>query len=188
MELNQRPNLCPLSQARTERRENAALTPLIIDRRGPVTAGGERLPSLLGLPLGRHTLLEHLGLALAEVTREKLVVLPSFQVDSAYKKLMADARATVILPEDLESWVRAKEPADTILIMDAGQLPASDFDFLATVDRMGRYRGVTHVVAVGSNTEDTHEQLESTARAEYGASSVTSAWSTCRRWPTPPCS
>lgn len=137
-----------------------ALTPLIIDRQGPVTAGGEQLQSLLGLPLGRHTLLAHLGLALAEVTRERLVVLPTFPVDEAYHKQMKEGRAEVLLPEDLEAWIRSKEPADMVLIMDAAQLPAEDFDFPATVDRMGRYRGVTHVVAVGSNTEDTHEQLE----------------------------
>ena len=139
------------------------IVPIIIDdlihSKGNAASGS----SLLTLPLGGGAVLDHLSTLIRGVTSEPITVVPSFEADQQYVDRMSAWSATgvnVAAMSDVSSRAQELEISDVMLIIDPRYWPAHGFDFKNVRSWLQRYRGATHVIAVGADAEGTREQVE----------------------------
>jgi lipopolysaccharide/colanic/teichoic acid biosynthesis glycosyltransferase len=139
------------------------LFPVLLDSR-PGYLGRSEPGSLLLMPLGRTTLLDHIHTELQEARREKLTVVPAFEPTPAYEKAVRDAcpgvRAIVYAAE-LAGHLSTYEPSDWLLMVDPRCFPAAGLGLEPLLDGLTvSPRWVRHLLALESNAAGTRECVE----------------------------
>jgi len=120
--------------------------------------------SLLLMPLGRETMLDHLGRRLAALTSYAPLILTTFAPGETYRNALRYSSVTVdaVLPSQrFEERLWSYEPSDWLLIVDPRRFPARGFDpalLLAKADL--HFQGVTHLVTLDSSAEGTREYVQ----------------------------
>jgi lipopolysaccharide/colanic/teichoic acid biosynthesis glycosyltransferase len=139
-----------------------AIFPIIIDSR-PDYAGPDSQVSLVQLPYGWGSILEHLASQLWNATHHKPVVLCDFEADGpAYQTTLkalgqVDCRA---LPDFLAT-VSTYEPSDWLLLVNPRCFPLDGFDpFALLTDLDATPRIARHQIALETGSGGTNERVE----------------------------
>jgi len=142
---------------------------LIVDRIIPYPHSGREVNSLLTLPMNTSTILEYLisqincaGRSNSPLVRDVLIK-PAFSygpdyVDHVNKniKIVVDIVSSETLAETMDKY----ETSDNILIVDPIHWPISGYRFSEIRGLPSDYHGVTHIISVGTNLDDTRELVE----------------------------
>jgi lipopolysaccharide/colanic/teichoic acid biosynthesis glycosyltransferase len=137
--------------------------PVVLDSRPPYL--GRSAPgSLLLMPLGRGTLLEHIHDGLRDVRRQKLTVVPAFEPTPAYEEAIRAACAgvdAVVYAAELAGHLSNYEPSDWLLMVDPRCFPAAGLSFEPLFEELATGpRWVRHLVALEANAAGTRECVE----------------------------
>jgi lipopolysaccharide/colanic/teichoic acid biosynthesis glycosyltransferase/alkylhydroperoxidase/carboxymuconolactone decarboxylase family protein YurZ len=126
------------------------MVPLIIDR--TITTAGGGSASLLAVPLGARSLLEHIVSWLAAESSRAPLVLPARPVQEESTGVLASCcrqagaqMITAALPAALAEF----EAEERLLLVDAGRVLPLDVGVARLCARLCGWRGVAHFVAVG---------------------------------------
>jgi lipopolysaccharide/colanic/teichoic acid biosynthesis glycosyltransferase len=139
---------------------------LILDHRPAYLRSARAEVSLLMLPLGTGSLLDHVTEQLAAVSglrSGKLVIVPTFRPDRDYKRRVrtrVSSGVNVMGPGGLARALGACEPADYVLLVDPLRWPVTGSDLAAAVERHRDYQSANHMIAVGADPEGTRERVE----------------------------
>ena len=101
------------------------LFPVLLDSR-PGYLGRSAPGSLLLMPLGRSTLLDHINTELRDARREKLTVVPAFEPTPAYEQAVREACPSVqavVYAAELAGHLSTYEPSDWLLMVDPRCFP-----------------------------------------------------------------
>jgi lipopolysaccharide/colanic/teichoic acid biosynthesis glycosyltransferase len=137
--------------------------PLFVDSRPEYLSQAGPSASLLLMPLGTQTLLEHLQSRLADVCDRPPVVYATFATGPEYTAALQRVcpGATVVCASDLTTHLARCESADWLFILDARRYPA---DGLEPATLLGEAsmdpRWVRHLVDLESTVHGTTERLE----------------------------
>ena len=138
------------------------IIPVILDCRLPFARNGTDIHSVLMIPLGIGTVLDHLARRVGRYGDGNIIVIPDRAFDGQY-----DNRLQEILPGDVEilpagsfeHFLSSSETSDYLLIIDA-RYWVMGADHLSELTRRGRtYKGATHAVAIGSDPEQVRERV-----------------------------
>jgi lipopolysaccharide/colanic/teichoic acid biosynthesis glycosyltransferase len=139
-----------------------SVIPLIIDCEIPYLRRSATR-SLLAMPLGQTSLLEHLAPALARVSDGDVVVMPAFAPPPGYEESLSARTSTklrVIARERLAAFLGDLETADCLLVVEPRYWPLGDHDFSSIVAHVENYRGATHILAMQAGVDDVQERVE----------------------------
>ena len=136
--------------------------PFVLDTR-PGYLGRSAPGSLLLMPLGRTTLLDHINQRLGGVG-QKLTVVPGFEPTPAYEQAVRGACGrveSVVYGQELAGHLSTYEPSDWLLMIDPRCLPASGQFLEMIVDGLASSPPwVRHLLALESNAAVTRECVE----------------------------
>jgi lipopolysaccharide/colanic/teichoic acid biosynthesis glycosyltransferase len=138
------------------------LYPILLDSRPSYLENSGS--SLLFVPLGTGTLLDHLVRRVSAVSPNAPVLRPTFEPAPDYGKLVAGSspRARVITTaRGLDDFVGRLEPSDWLLIVDPRCFPVDGFDvesLLGTTSTDPRW--VRHLVALDASVTGTREHVD----------------------------
>lgn len=139
---------------------------LILDHRPDYLGHTPKSGSLLRLPLGAATyldfLIEHIASVLGRGAPE-VYVLPSFESgrNGADRRLVSRrAEVGLIAASDLDAVVGNCEQTDSWLIIDAGRWPVHEVDLAWLLRDREDYRGATHLIAVGADSDPVRECVD----------------------------
>jgi len=139
------------------------LFPVVLDSR-PGYLGRSAPGSLLLMPLGRSTLLDHIHTELQQVRRERLTVVPAFEPTPAYEKAVHDACGSVdavVYAAELGGHLSTYEPSDWLLMIDPRCFPVSGLALEQLLDGLtATPRWVRHLLALENNAAGTRECVE----------------------------
>ncbi len=136
---------------------------LLIDQKAPYLRSAPGSISLLTLPLGTRSFLDHIAARTAVVAGRELLVMPRFEYDGAYEQEITSCttrRPRIVPPDTLPDVLGTYEFSDYMMVMDPGRWPVDGIDIAAIVRGLGSYRGVTHAVTIGAAREGTRECVE----------------------------
>ena len=136
---------------------------LLIDHRTPYLHAGGGSASLLTLPLGTRSFLDHVAARTGVAAGRRLLVMPTFECNGDYQTHIQDCTtrvARVVAPSALPSVLGECEAGDSLLVIDPARWPIDGIDVAATIRGLGSYRGVTHAVTIGADGEQTRECVE----------------------------
>ncbi|UCG33180.1 MAG: sugar transferase [Phycisphaerales bacterium] len=139
------------------------MIPLLIDRRTAYVRSASGAASLLTLPLGPRSFLDHLAARLGCTGPQGLLIMPGFRRDEQYEQEIRSAasiRTRVIPPDTLWSVLGEYEPSDQLLVVDPARWPINGFDLGDITRRHNGYGGFVHAVAVGADSERVRERVE----------------------------
>jgi lipopolysaccharide/colanic/teichoic acid biosynthesis glycosyltransferase len=137
--------------------------PLFVDSRPEYLSDAEASASLLLMPLGTETLLEHLQTRLAGVCDRPPVVYATFTPGPEYTAALQRVcpGATVVCASDLTTHLGRCESADWLFILDARRYPAEGLEpEMLLGDAAMDPRWVRHLVDLESTVQGTTERLE----------------------------
>jgi lipopolysaccharide/colanic/teichoic acid biosynthesis glycosyltransferase len=137
--------------------------PILIDSQPAYLSGGGQATSLLFIPLGAVTLLDHVRSLLEPVTRNALtIVSPSYPGRDHVQRLTAlcPSADVVASGDELADRIGSCEPSDVLLVLDPRCLPISDLE----LPRLTREHAVDprvahHLVAFETGTAGTKERV-----------------------------
>ncbi len=136
---------------------------LIIDRRPAFLAGADPDLSLLTLPLGTASVLDQWAARILGGVDGALRVLPTFEASPAYAERLRGNTAfgaCAVGAEELSLELRRAEPAECLVIVDPACWPLEGFDLESVLSPHPHFRGATHAVAIGADTERTQERVD----------------------------
>lgn len=142
-----------------------ALVPLAIDSKVPFVSDEDGGSSLLMLPLGTGTVLEHLVGELAGdmVSVGQVLVMPTFTPTPAYQEALRRSTSIplqIVSPELLAVRLSGYEANAHLLVVEPARWPGSGYDPTMIARRLREYRGATHAVCVDANAETTRELVQ----------------------------
>ena len=140
-----------------------ALIPVILDSDVPYVLHRTRPVSLLSLPLGEGTVLDHLLHMLAgqDISLDQTMVMPHFTATEAYCRDFDDRERAVrvVAPEAMADTLGAAcEITDTLLVVNPRLWPMAGYDSSIIARQFREYQGVTNVVHL--DAEATRELIE----------------------------
>jgi lipopolysaccharide/colanic/teichoic acid biosynthesis glycosyltransferase len=137
--------------------------PVLLDSR-PAYLGRIPATSVLLMPLGARTLLEHLCARLAQASLNPVTILPSFATDAAYEAALRSACpkvGAVLDARGLAQQVHAHEPSDWLLIADPCNYPADGWELAGLVAELTENpRTVRHLVTSDTSSAGTKEYVQ----------------------------
>jgi len=139
-----------------------SLAVLIIDSRVPYPRAVERGSSLLAQPLGAGTLLDELLRKLGNARPSHVWVLsPPGIVESNgdVSGTLPSCAISIGTPRGLLAHLRQLESSDVLLVIEPRFWPLDGYDAAELIEEVAAYRGVTHVVGVGSAEDDARERV-----------------------------
>lgn len=135
-----------------------ALIPVFIDRCFPGSEG--KAQSLLALPVGCGSLLDHLAECLPSNCAAGMVVVRPFEPDSAGAAEVASGTSVAVLtPEAFEEWLRRQETSDHVLVIDPARWPLEEIDLEGILRSHGPYHGATHLIALDAEADRARERI-----------------------------
>lgn len=142
-----------------------ALIPLVIDSQVSYVAGQRDSLSLLTLPLGPTTVLDHLVSQIAgeELEIGYILVMPVFPVTPTYQATLhasTIAPVQIVSPESLHLKLGEYEATDHLLVIEPRLWPVNGHDPAMIRSRLREYRGATYAICVGSDVGGTHEWVQ----------------------------
>ncbi|MEP0843313.1 MAG: sugar transferase [Phycisphaerae bacterium] len=139
------------------------LIPLILDSDVSYGRGSGGSVSLLSLPLGTGTVLEHLIHRVEKLGHTEVLLLSShFRDDGDLPRGVQGGPVCVrvVRHESLSQELDRYETSDYLLVIDPRLWPVGEHDFSDCQVLVESYRGATHVIAVGANGEGARERVE----------------------------
>ena len=137
--------------------------PVLLDSR-PAYLGRIPATSVLLMPLGARTLLDHLCARFSQATLNPVTILPRFEVDAAYEAALRSACptvGTVVGARGLAQQVHAYEPSDWLLIADPCNYPSDGWELAGLVaDLTENPRIVRHLVTSDTSSAGTKEYVQ----------------------------
>ena len=138
--------------------------PVVLDSRPAYLAGGSAPGSLLLMPLGVSTVLDHIHRGLQDLQQRKVTVVPTFEPTPAYEQAVRAACAdadVVVYAADLSGHLSTYEPSDWLLMIDPRCFPAAGLSLAPLFDGLAASpRWVRHLVALEQNAAGTRECVE----------------------------
>lgn len=137
--------------------------PVLLDTR-PGYLGRSAPGSLLLMPVGLSTLLDHIYQGLGDIRRQKVTVVPAFEPTPVYEQAVRGACKSVdsiVYAQELAGHLSTYEPSDWLLMVDPRCFPTAGltldplFEGLATSPPW-----VRHLLALESNAAGTRECVE----------------------------
>lgn len=117
--------------------------------------------SLLALPLGTGTILDHLAERLDKVGHGEILVLSDYlQPEDPLFKRQGTLSMRRVTFETLAPSLERYEASDHLLVVDPRLWPTGGQDFEVCRRWTEMYRGATHLIAAGSNGEGAYERVE----------------------------
>jgi len=138
------------------------MIPFIIDSEAGCAPRKSVADSVLMLPLGVGTVLDHLIDRLEGLHRGEIQVWPAFSVDADYEDCLQSNRAVavnIIHKEKLDSIFEQYETSDYLLIFEAGNWLMNGLDAVGLRRSQHNYRGATHAIAFGVDSERACERI-----------------------------
>ena len=139
------------------------LIPVIID----CEYGGGSHPSgadsVLMLPLGEGSVLDHLLVRLAGLHRGEVWIVPGGRAHRDYEKRIGSngaVKVRVLEWEALQSEFERLDTTDFVLVMEARNWLADGLEVGDVAQSSRSYRGATHGIAIGSNIDRATELIE----------------------------
>lgn len=145
------------------------LIPLIIDSPASYCRGSSKPVSLLSLPLGPGTILDHLVGRLEKISHGEILVLTGQYVRECDLPLTSKQHTLPVRPvafDGLSLELDRYENSDHLLVVDPRRWPVGDHDFSDCQILAETYRGATHVIAIGSSGESARERVECDGRGQ----------------------
>ncbi len=146
-----------------------SLVPVVIDYEVSYPCFAGEGVSLLTLPLGAGSIMDHLLSGVDGIGREGVLVIPSYGAGGDYEDRLragASSAVRVLPPDEFALFLRDCETSDYLLVVEPRRWPVAGLELPGTVARLREYRGATHVVGVGADTEGTRELVECDAEGE----------------------
>jgi lipopolysaccharide/colanic/teichoic acid biosynthesis glycosyltransferase len=138
--------------------------PIFLDTRPRYLEGSQSPASLLLLPVGAGTLLEHLHSRVAEVTDAPPVIFAGFEASTSYQAEIRRADSAILSvfgPAGLAAHLDTYEPSDCLLVVDPACFPAAGLDVrLLLKDGGSDPRWARHLVALDFSPDGTRECVE----------------------------
>jgi lipopolysaccharide/colanic/teichoic acid biosynthesis glycosyltransferase len=138
--------------------------PVFLDSRPRYLDGCEGPASLLLMPLGAGTVLEHLRSSLSDLIDAPPVVFTDVEPEISYRTELSriDPEVRAILgPAGVAAHLATYEPSDALLVVDPSCLPASGVEVHALLpDGRSDPRWAHHLVALDFSTDGTRECVE----------------------------
>jgi len=142
--------------------------PIVLDARPPYLQGAGAPASLLLLPLGATTLLEHVLSRVRDVTPNAPEVFATFPIGGRYRAAVqaaAPAVRHVVDPGGFASRLEGHEPSDWLLIVDPTCFPAEGLDPASLLRHpLADPRWARHLVALEGTAEGTRECVDLDAK------------------------
>jgi lipopolysaccharide/colanic/teichoic acid biosynthesis glycosyltransferase len=139
--------------------------PVLLDSRPAYMDRAAAPTSLLLLPMGRQTVLDHLLSSLSDVTSARPLVLCTFEPDSDYERAMRALSPRIGAVRTLASFherLATEDPSDTLLIIDSSCWPAAGFDVRPLLPFLGGdFEMVRHLIALDATPGRTKEYVQS---------------------------
>lgn len=134
----------------------------IIHDRTMRRGAGEDDVSLLTMPLGASTVLEHLCGCARSAGSDEMVVVASRE--STRESIAALAAASgfpvrVINPSELDDIIHGFEPSDRLLFVDPRDWPTIGYHFSQLLDEARTFNGAIHAIAMGADANDASERV-----------------------------
>jgi lipopolysaccharide/colanic/teichoic acid biosynthesis glycosyltransferase len=137
--------------------------PVILDAR-PSYLGRSAPGSLLLMPLGRTTLIDHINSGLRDAQRQKVTVVTAFEPTPQYEQAVRKACAgveSIVYAQELAGHLSTYEPSDWLLMVDPRCFPARGVPMDTLLDgAMGSPHWVRHLLALEANAAGTRECVE----------------------------
>ncbi len=118
--------------------------------------------SLLTMPLGPGTVLEHLCRAAADAGSDEFIVLTEGNDNRSAVEAVAsrlDVTIRALNRRDLNEALAALEPSDRILFVDPRHWPTRGFDFARLQQEADAFSGAIHAIAMGADDTDASERV-----------------------------
>ena len=139
------------------------MIPLIVDYRPPYLCVENPSVSLLTMPLGRDTLLNHLVADFGCDSDQELTIVPTFPPCTMYERLITASSANplrIVEAADLPDVTGRLEAQDTVCVLDPICRPLAEIDLPRLWRDHRHYNGVIYVVAVGAGDDLVSECVE----------------------------
>ncbi len=141
-----------------------SIHPVLVDSRPAYLRRGALMPSLLLLPIGRDSLVQHLTSRLGEVTAYRPIVIPPADAGPGYAdEITALSPGARVLekPVGISDLLGTLEPSDTLLFVDPRSFPVEGFDLrLLLGEAPSDPRWAVHFVAFGGSGSGTREYAD----------------------------
>lgn len=134
----------------------------IIHDRTMRDAVGEGDVSLLTMPLGAATVLEHIcGRAASAGSDDMIVLTANASTRAAIETAAAQSDYSIrILDEaELDNMIHSLEPSDRLLFVDPRDWPTTGYDFAGLLQEARAFSGAIHAIAMGSDANDASERV-----------------------------
>ena len=139
------------------------MKPLLIDYNWSAVGLATSSGSLLALPAGAGTILDHLLYCIGHEPGSPFHVMPTFSPGDDYRAAMdaaSSSSATVLEPEDLSRGLAEHEACDQLVVVDPIYWPIGDWRLSAHLVPKDGFRGATHFVALGTDIDRTMERID----------------------------
>ena len=136
---------------------------LVLDHRIQRLDADARPVSLLMMPVGTGSFLDHLREAVGLVGCNEWIVVPSFDPAPAYADHLrrhVHGSIRLLRSEELSDVLSDLEPSDTVAVIDPARWPMEPVEWASATAGCTSYRGATHVVAIGSGDEAATERVQ----------------------------
>ena len=133
---------------------------IVFDHRPDYLSG--EAASLLTLPAGPRSLLDHMAAGLGLGTHDAVTIVAAMPRSAAYVRRLSrntKRHVTVIGPNEIASHLSEGELQDYVCVADAGHWPVNGFMLNDVLESYSDYRGAKHVVAIGENGDRAWEQI-----------------------------
>ena len=118
--------------------------------------------SLLTLPAGPRSLLDHMAAGLGLGANDPVTIVAPVPRSSEYVRRLSRStqrRVTVIRPSEIASHLSECESHDYVCVADAGNWPVNGFRLGDVLESYADYRGAKHLVAIGDNADRVCEPI-----------------------------
>ncbi|MCA9256522.1 MAG: sugar transferase, partial [Phycisphaerales bacterium] len=134
---------------------------IIHDRTMCDASGGDDV-SLLTMPLGATSVLEHICARARAAGSDEIVVLSDRASTRDAIHAMAancDVPVRIVSADELDSHIHSLEPSDRLLFIDPRDWPTNDYDFTELLREAKSFSGAIHAIAMGSDMGDASERV-----------------------------
>lgn len=133
---------------------------LVLDRRPGYLQQAPEGVSLLSLPAGDTTILNHIASMTQEIHPREVHVLPLFSPSADYEDTVlrgGPPGTRVLHPEQVGAFIQGHEPSDVLMVVDPHYWPIDGFDIPTVMRHKSDARWAAHAVAVGTQVDQARE-------------------------------
>lgn len=143
--------------------KSSRLIPLLLDYEWQTVGANGSAGSLLTMPAGRGTVLDHLLSCIGHDARSPYMILPLFDAGHAYRTTIGElssSAAAIVSSDALRQGLQDHEASDQLVVADPICWPIGEWSLSEHFDPDDEFRGATHFVALGTDVDRTVERVE----------------------------